>query len=143
MKRTLSLATALAVSVLVISCDNSPEPSVDADDVQREVDEAADATAAYVDEAKDDFVRSMENNLAKLDREIDQLEAKSETLAADAKAEARQKLAELRQKYAGLEQQAARAKESTKEGWAELKQGFASAYDELEQSIQQAKEKFD
>jgi len=151
LKLTYQIA-AFAVSIVLAGCAKNDQTvteqtappiqnPVTANDVKREVKEAADTTKSYLDKNKDQFVAAVDTQLKTLDARIDDLRQKTEGLKDDTKAEADKALDGLREKRGELNQKLEDLKKSSAESWQEIKSGFSAAMTDFEKALEEAKNK--
>ena len=122
---------------------STPVPGkVSADDVKREAGEAVDTAAEYSQQAKEDFVRSLNARLTELDAEIANLREKGRDLKDEAKADWDQKLVDLETKREAARVKLDEVGNSTAEAWKDVQQGAKSAWDELDKAVRDAAGEF-
>ncbi len=116
---------------------------VTGDDVQREISEAADATADFTDKKKDEYVREMKQELEEMDDEIARLEAKSKDLSEDARAEWDQQSEALKEKRKAAGEKLDEVQESSAESWEEFREDADNAWSELSRAFDHAAAQFE
>jgi uncharacterized coiled-coil DUF342 family protein len=137
---------AVAASAILAGC-NRDKQSVDADhsttgqDVKDSYKNAAQATADYASETRDQFLATMRDKMAQLNAKIDDLSSKSAGYKDDTKVQAdktfdslRAERDEVAKKYDGL-------KQSSQAAWQSTKDSFISAWDKLQNSYDNTKAK--
>ncbi len=123
------------------SADRMPAKITPAD-VRRDAGKAVDTAAEFTLQAKEEFQKSLDARLKKLDAEIVQLREKGRDLKDDAKDNWDAKMADLEAK-----RDAARAKldevgHSSSEAWKDVQKGAQSAWDDLEKAFHDASDEF-
>ncbi len=142
------LITLLAVSAFAAGCEKSEPSATDNreatakrfDKVKAETKEAAQDMKDYTYAQKQQFVETMQAQLAALNRDLDELSAKVEKASDAAKADAKPKLQALRDKADKLNQQLDKVKTATESTWDDVKAGSKKAYSELKDGFQQARQ---
>ena len=137
----------LLLGLLVTTgCEQKPSKpvpgEVSADDVKREAGEAVQTAAEYSQQAKEDFVKSLNARLTELDAEIANLREKGRDLKDEAKADWDQKLADLETKREAARVKLDEVGNSTAEAWKDVQQGAKSAWDELDKAVRDAAGEF-
>ena len=141
-----ALAVALGMGLVSFAAQASTE-EIPREEVEREVEEAAQAIKAYSAEQRDEAVKEVKVALEDLDARIDRLEAKMEEQWEQMKPAARQKaeatLETLRQQRHKMVAWSERLKQSSAEAWEEMKEGFSKAYTTLLESWEKAEQELD
>ncbi|MDB6023056.1 MAG: hypothetical protein JWQ04_2913 [Pedosphaera sp.] len=139
--KTLILSL-LAVTALAVACKPSDDTSTQQqfDKVKLETKDASQNMKDYTYAQKNEFVSTMQTQLAAINRDLDQLSAKIEKSNDAAKAEAKPKLQALRDKADVLGKQLDQAKDATESTWDSVKAGSKKAYDELKDGFNQARQ---
>lgn len=140
-----------ATFVVVVGCkqetggsstaaETRPDPSVQLDQVKQKTKEAMDATADYAYAQKLEYAAKIRAQLSELDKEVDRLSARVEASSASTKAEATAKLEALREKVRQLGEKLDGVPGATEATWNDVKAGLKSGYDEVKESIAQARQ---
>lgn len=115
--------------VSITAC--SEQTQNEAEDVQQEVKELADATGEDIQNEMKTIEKNMKNLQKELDKKIEMLEAEATKAKAEARKEINQQIIELKE---FREQASVKA-----EDWGkDLKKNFASFENEVQQSLQEA-----
>lgn len=139
----LMLAGLLAAS----GCEQKPaDPTpgkVTSEDVRRDARQAVDTASEFSQQAKEDFQKSLDARLTKLDAEIAKLREKGHDLKDDAKTEWDRKMADLEAKREAARAKLAEVGHASAEAWKDAQQGAQSAWDELDKAFKEASREFD
>jgi uncharacterized protein HemX len=92
--------------------------------------------------AKEEFERTLNQNLERLDEEIHELQSKAVNLKEAAKAEWAEKMAKLEAKRDEAGEKLDEIRKSTGEAWEHLRDGADKAWEELERSVKAAVKEF-
>jgi chromosome segregation ATPase len=92
--------------------------------------------------AKEEFERTLNQNLERLDEEIRELQSKAVNLKEAAKAEWAEKMAKLEAKRDEAGEKLDEIRKSTGEAWEHLRDGADKAWEELERSVKAAVKEF-
>jgi chromosome segregation ATPase len=139
----------LSVTAFTVGCKPSAEKSAaenreataqQFDKLKTETKEAAQAMKDYAYAQKAEFVATMENQLAELNRDLDQLSAKIEKSNDAAKAEAKPKIQALREQASKLTKKLDEARNASESTWDDVKAGFRKGYGELKDGFNQARQ---
>ncbi|MFH0976854.1 MAG: hypothetical protein V1874_13805 [Spirochaetota bacterium] len=84
---------------------------------------------------KDEFVKTMQTELNKVNMELKELEAKAKNVKKDSISESKKKIQALRDKVAQLNKQINKAKNATESTWDQVKADFNKAFVEIKDSI--------
>ncbi|MBI1367856.1 MAG: hypothetical protein GC162_04295 [Planctomycetes bacterium] len=135
----------LALCLPLGACENEPEqpatpkPSVTADDVKQQTNEAARTTGDYIKEKSSDAMNAMQRQL---DAWGDKISAWSDS-AKDNTSEAWQKTkTTMSEKYDVAKQKFAEMKDASGEAWDKTKQAFDDAMNDLQKAYDDAKASF-
>ncbi|QBQ54356.1 hypothetical protein [Nitrosococcus wardiae] len=141
-----ALVVALGMGPVSFAAQTSTE-EIPREEVEREVEEAAQALKTYSAEQRDEAVKEVKGALEDLDARIDRLEAKIKEQWDQMKPAARQKaratLETLRQQRYKVAAWSERLKQSSAEAWEEMKKGFSKAYTTLLESWEEAEQELD
>lgn len=140
MKHKILLIPFLAATVCLTGCNKDQTTSQQIDKVQTETAQAAQNMKDYTYAEKAEFVKSMQDQLATLNADLDKLSAKIDTSSDSLKAEAKPKLQALRDQAAQLNQQLADAQNATESTWDSVKNGTKKAYASLQTSFMDARQ---
>lgn len=99
--------------------------------------------ADYTYEKKEEFQRSLANQMRELDVKIDELKAKAARASDAVKAQFARDMEVLDRQKAVLAQKMDAVKASSASGWNEVKAGANSAMDSVKQTYEKAKARFD
>jgi chromosome segregation ATPase len=140
MKNKSWLITFLSAATLAVGCDKEKTTAQQIETVKTETKQAAQDMKDYTFAQKDDFVKSMQGQLATLNQDLDKLAAKIDSSSDAIKAEAKPKLQGLRDQAAKLNQQLADAQNATETTWDSVKAGAKTAYESMEKSFTEARQ---
>ena len=150
-QRTLSRVVLIALALglclaapAVQAQDRDPhEPSRD---VQREVEEAAEAIRDYSIEQRDEACRRGKEALEDADTRIrimrERIEAHWNEMEPEMRAQARETLDELRKQRGEAAKRLEELRTVSAGAWEEMKQGFVKSYEELRRSFKKAGEQY-
>ena len=140
-----ALAGVCALATLLAACGDTASddagdtgPKTTAEQVKKEVREAAKAIKSFTFEQKDEFSEWGKKRIGRLDTRLDELRKRGSDLAGEAKTEWEGQIADLEKRKKELEAQLDATVESTSESWSELSKGFADAQKELAKAIREA-----
>ncbi len=141
MKPVKSILLPLALAALAVGCKPATTPATTtAGPTPALAVIPAPELNDYAYAQKTVYAGKMRDQAAELAREVDALTAKVERANDAAKAEARPKLEELRAKLDRLNQQVDETGAATESTWETVKTGSRKAYDELKDSVTQARQ---
>lgn len=118
------------------------EKGLTQEDVREEIEEAADTTAAYLSEEKEELVKSYQVRVDEAEAQIENMKQKIESAGQDIKQDYRQRVEELESRIAEVNQEIDQLESSSEEAWKELTAGVDSAVADLDQAITDAKSAF-
>ena len=98
--------------------------------------------SACCKECRDDFSRTMEDQIAAIDLKIKDLESRSATLGAEAKAQCAKVVDNLKRLKEMVQIKLSALKNSSDDAWQDLKPSLKQAMRELEQGFEKAKSNF-
>lgn len=142
MKR-LTIALALGASLAAFGCSEREPPErteVSAADVRKEATEAADASARYVEQEKDQFVRAAQEELGQLQQQLASLKSQAQTASGEAKAALAAQVAEIEGRWQAAEAKLAELKAAGAGKWQEAKANFNEQMRELKRSFERDKD---
>lgn len=139
-KNNALLITFLSLAAFAMGCDKQTTTSQQIDKVQAETKEAAQDMKDYTYAQKDEFVKTMQAELATLNQDIDALSAKIDGSSDAIKADAKPKLQALRDQAAKLNQQLADVQNATESTWNSVKADSKKAYTALANSVTEARQ---
>lgn len=140
MKNTSLLITFLGTALFAAGCDQEKTTAQQMDKVQTETKQAAQDMKDYTFAQKDEFVKSMQDQLTTLNQNLDKLAAKINTSSDAVQAEAKPKLQALRDQAAKLSQDLADDQNATDSTWDSVKAGTKKTYDSLASSFADARQ---
>jgi soluble cytochrome b562 len=111
----------------------------DNEELNEKREEAVKATQEYAYVQKADFIFQMHRELSVLQNELDRLSAKVEESTGTAKAEAKARLEAVRAKWATARTKLDQAEQASTSAWNDMKQNFNQSYDELNESLDEAR----
>jgi peptidoglycan hydrolase CwlO-like protein len=97
------------------------------------------AAKDYTYAQKNDYVKKMQNEIAKINKEIYELEAKAKKANAKYRAEANLKIKALKKKASQLNMHMEKVKTATETNWDRVKADFHKAISEFEDSVRQVR----
>ena len=158
MRYSLKLTMCALLGVSLCGCEPVEAPSVSADgaaaggaetvepsklqQVQREIEEAVQATSQYTAEQKEKCVADLKQRLEGVDASLEELKEDASNLSADAKQRWQQGLSDIESKRDELREQLADLSDASGDAWSELKVGFKDAWQDLGNSVEKAAEAF-
>jgi hypothetical protein len=132
--------------VMISGCSGSEEkkaetkaPAPTAQEVKKDIKEAAGATAAYTKEQLDQARTEATNRLAAMDKDIDALQAKAAGLSDQAKAQAQKTLDDLKARRGEAAAKLDALKAAGQDAGKGLKDGYDAAMDSLAKAYEAAK----
>jgi chromosome segregation ATPase len=140
MKNKTLLITFLSAATIVVGCDKEKTTAQQIETVKTETAQATQDMKDYTFAQKDEFVKSMQGQLATLNQDLDKLSAKVDSSSDAIKAEAKPKLQALRDQAAKLNQQLADAQNATESTWDSVKAGTKTAYESVEKGFNDARQ---
>ncbi len=140
MKVYLLPISLLAIGTLAIGCNKEPEPMVP-------IVQSAPASKEVVREVKDysfaqkaEYTKSMSDQLAEIDRDLEQLGAKIEKSSDAVRAETKVKYQALRDQESMLKRKLEEAGDATETTWEAVKTSTKTAFDALKENFQQSRQ---
>ena len=130
----------LSAATLAVGCDKERTTSQQLETVKTETKQVAEDMKDYTFAQKDEFVKSMQGQLATLNQDLDKLSAKIESSSDAVKAEAKPKLQALRDQATKLNQQLAEAENATESTWDGVKADSKKAYASLTNDVTVARQ---
>ena len=115
---------------------------VPAETPEPKAENEAETAPGVVVKAKEEFERTLNRNLERLDEEIREMQSKVANLEEAAKAEWAEKKAELEAKRTEAGAKLDEIRKSTGEAWEHLREGAGKAWEELEQAVKNARSEF-
>jgi uncharacterized protein HemX len=115
---------------------------VPAETPEHKAENEAEKAPGSVANAKEEFERTLNQNLERLDEEIREMQSKVANLKEAAKAEWAEKMAELEAKRTEAGAKLDEIRKSTGEAWEHLREGAGKAWEELEQAVKNARSEF-
>jgi hypothetical protein len=140
MKNKTLLITFLSAATFAVGCDKEKTTAQQIETVKTETKQAASDLKDYTFAQKDEFVKSMQVQLTKLNQDLDALSAKIDSSSDAVKAEAKPKLQALRDQAAKLNTQLADAQNATESTWDSVKAGTKTAYESMEKGFNDARQ---
>ena len=140
MKNKTLLITFLSAAALAVGCNKEKTTTQQIETVKTETAQATQDMKDYTFAQKDEFVKSMQGQLATLNQDLDKLSAKVDSSSDAIKAEAKPKLQALRDQAAKLNQQLADAQNATESTWDSVKAGTKTAYESVEKGFNDARQ---
>jgi chromosome segregation ATPase len=140
MKNKTLLITFLSAAAFAVGCDKEKTTAQQIETVKTETKQATQDMKDYTFAQKDEFVKSMQGQLATLNQDLDKLSAKVDSSSDAIKAEAKPKLQALRDQAAKLNQQLADAQNATESTWDSVKAGTQTAYESVEKGFNDARQ---
>ena len=140
MKNKTLLITFLAAATFAVGCEKEKTTAQQIETVKTETKQAAQDMKDFTFAQKDEFVKSMQAQLATLNQDLDKLSAKIDSSSDAIKAEAKPKLQALREQAAKLNTQLADAQNATESTWDSVKAGTKTAYEAVEKGFNDARQ---
>lgn len=117
------------------SSDEQSGDGVTGQDVQREMQQAAEAAGEYAAKTKDQAVAEARKQLDQLNEKMAEWQTKAAELSGEAKKKAEEKLAELKEQSKHLDEKWKQLKDVSAEAWASAQKEFAEAAGKASQSL--------
>lgn len=140
-----ALALGLCLAGPVFSAENQ-DPLKPSRDVEREVEEAAEAIRDYSVEQRDEALRQGREALEDVDSRIrimrEQIEGHWNEMEPEVRAQARETLDKLREQRGETARWLEELRTGSAGAWEEITQGFVQSYEELRRSFERAGEKY-
>jgi len=140
MKNKTLIITLLSIAAFAVGCKKEQTTSQQIENVKTETKQAAQDMKDYTFAQKAEFVKTMQDQLDALNKDLDQLAAKIDSSSDAVKAEAKPKLQALRDQAAQLNKQLEDVRNSTESTWDSVKAGFQKAYDATKDGFNQARQ---
>ena len=140
MKHRTFLISLLGAAVIAAGCNKEKTSAQQMDAVQTETKQTAQDMKDYTYAQKDEFVKTMQGQLTKLNQDLDKLSAKIDGSSDTIKAEAKPKLQILREQATKLNQQLADAQNATESTWDTVKADSTKTYDALAGNFTEARQ---
>ena len=140
MKPINTLIALASAAVFVVGCDKEKTPSEQIDQVKADTKEAAKEMKDYTYAQKNEFVASMQERLAAIDKEIERISVRIDAASDAAKADAKPKLAALRAQASRLEKQLGEVKDASESTWSDVKTGSRKAFDAVSSGLLEARQ---
>lgn len=140
MSPKITLLTCLAITVFIVGCDKPDTTSQQLDKVQVKTAETAQDMKDYTYAQKTEFTEKMQGQLVEINNDLNQLAAKIEKSSDAVQAEAKPKLQALRDQKARLDKQLEEVKNATESTWESVKAGSKTAYNDLKDGFNQARQ---
>jgi len=134
----------LAGFLTLTGCDQqSPAPGkVTSEDVRHDVGKAVGTGAEFAEQSKDEFLAKLEARLKEVDTRIAAMQEKGRELKDDAKVRWDEKLTMLEAKRDAARVKFSEVRDSSAEAWKDLQKGARSAWDEMDNALQEASSEF-
>lgn len=128
------------------ACEQKPAVqtpgTITSDDVRRDAGQAVNTAAEFSQQTTEEFQKSLEARLRKLDADIAKLRERGVALKDEAKANWDQKMIELEAKRDAARAKLAEVGNSSAEAWKDIQKGAQSAWDELDKAYHDAAREF-
>jgi hypothetical protein len=143
---------ALVVAWLpMVDAQQSPPAGEDSrtksEDVEKEVDEAAEAIRNYTVERRDEAIARTSEAMADTDRRIDRLQDQTNEQWSRMNEAARRRsqaaMADIRRRRGDAAEWVGAMRQSSTEAWSEVRTGFVKSYRDLAEAVRKAREQFD
>ena len=122
------------------------EKKVTAQDVEKKVKEAAETTAAYTQQQKDEYLQQIEAKMKNIDQQMQELttraKSKATELKEDSKNEFNQSLEDLNKRKQAAAEELKQLKSTTDKAWGEVKSKMDAALDELNKALARMRSHF-
>lgn len=144
-KPVANLLLVALMALLPAACmqeQGNEEGHMTGEDVNKQIEETADTTAAYLTQKQQEVVNQLEARYSDARDKIDNLKDKIEAAGETTKAKLKETIDELEKRQAGIKGKLRKLKESSKDSWDELQEGANDAMDELDKAIDRAKKEF-
>ena len=140
MSRKIILINFLAVAAFTAGCNKPDATSQQLDKVEIKTSEIAQDMKDYSYAQKTEFTEKMQGQLVEINNDLDHLAAKIEKSNDAVQAEAEPKLQALRDQTARLNKQLEEVKNATESTWENVKAGSKTAYKDLKDGFNQARQ---
>jgi chromosome segregation ATPase len=146
LKTTLSLIIMALLILMVGSCQNPSKQKkndISKEDVEKEIEEAAETTGAYLSEKRQKIINDLEAQMDKAGEEIGKLKQQISSVSDNVKEEYKEKINSLEAQRDKAQKKADQLKKSSSDAWDEIKEGVEMALTELDKSIEEVKSEFE
>lgn len=140
MSRKIIPFTFLALAAFTMGCNKPDATSQQLDKAEVKTAEIAQDMKDYSYAQKTEFTEKMQSQLTEINHDLDQLAAKIEKSSDAVQAEAKPKLQALRDQTARLNKQLDEVKNATESTWESVKAGSKTAYNDLKDGFNQARQ---
>lgn len=122
----------------------TPQRSVSADAVTRDVKQAVDTGTDYAQTQKREFIAKAERDVQDLRTSLDDLKKRASTATAESKGKMQDALRDLEREQDQLrvQQKLTELKSATADAWQDAKTSFEDAFEKLRESYEKAKREF-
>lgn len=132
--------------LLALGCEPKPRDhtpgKVTSEDVRRDAGQAVETATEYSQQAKDEFQKKLDAQLAELDGRIAKLREKSVDLKDEAKVNWDKTMADLETKRDAVRSKLAEVGQSSGEAWKDVQKGAQAAWEDLDKAFRDASAKF-
>ncbi|HON37594.1 MAG: hypothetical protein ACOX3E_05510 [Desulfomonilia bacterium] len=129
-----------------VSCADRSSPAKPSADVEREVEEAAEAIRDYSIEQRDEALRQGRKAMDDIDSRIirfrEQISEHWNEMEPEMRSQARETLKALQQQRSEVARRLDELRTSSAGAWEEVKQGFVRSYEDLRRSFERAGETY-
>ena len=143
-KHKVMSALLVLPAFLIAGCSQSDKAAeqVTADDVKKEIKEAADATTSMTRQEVNDFISLMESQLNSVEEDIEEFQTRAENLQGEAKAMALKKIDALEEKRREAAAKLEDFKSASADALDDLKLGLQSAMFQVNRAFDEAADEF-
>jgi len=127
---------------MILVCAEAGEQPVTPGTIAKEARETVEVTAQYTAQEKEAFQQKAQEELAELQKRMAALQAKAAKASASARTELQKSMQELEAKKDAARRQLDGLKSATDAKWSEMKAGAHASIEELNQSYQRLRSKF-
>src|SRR4051812_17570190 len=140
MKTKRFVVALLAITVIVVGCNQEQSASQQLDEIKTETKAAAQDMNDYAFARKAEFVAKMQDQLAAINHDLDQLSARIDKSGETARAETKPKLQALRDQATDLNKQLDTVRNATESTWSDVKSSSQKAFASLKDGFQQSRQ---
>lgn len=147
MKKIALLLAAAALLTISTSCGREQEPAkesqrVTSEQVKQKAQQALDATKAYVEQKKDELLKSMDDEYQAVDKKIADLQSRANQETGEKKAELSRQLEDLEKKKETAVKKLGALKSASAESWKQIRSDAVQALEDLKKSYDKVAAEF-
>lgn len=113
------------------------------EELKQQYEQATEATSEFAQNAKTEFVQSMQKELGNLNAEIEDLQQDVKELSGKAKIKAQEQIEKLNSHQGIVKEKLEALKESGTNAWQDIMEGVSAAYQDLKKAYEEARTKIE